>query len=74
MVFSQRKIFRIVRGVVRDVQKAHPAWGMHAATTDSIAKRLAGTLRGLGVPLVQDSIASTDQKKFIKEVAGWGNE
>lgn len=59
---TPRKVYRIVRGAVEDVKHSHPRWQIDAAMSASISKRVAGTLRGLGVGLIRDSDIVTDQK------------
>lgn len=55
-------MYRIVRGVIQDVSNAHPQWRLDPDMTTSVSKRIAGTLRGLGVGFKYDATTEANQK------------
>ena len=52
---EQRRIMRAVIGATKDVGNQHPEWNLHPKLGRSIAKRVAGTLLAVPVPLAGEA-------------------
>jgi hypothetical protein len=67
MNITNRILFRAVRGAVKDVANSHPNWKVSPSLVDSITKRLAGTLRGLGAMSASESRNALHDWRKVRE-------